>query len=113
MSVTTPTSSGAAATTPGAKRPAAITLEASARTRTDAVLFLSRLNGIPGFVEPRLVGGIDESGGDAAATGGSAATSFSFQVEIPVDDAIFGPGAKPKPAAAPSTPSTATQTTQP
>jgi Tfp pilus assembly protein PilN len=115
MSVTTPTSSGAAAATPGAKRPAAITLEASARTRTDAVLFLSRLNGIPGFVEPRLVGGIDEAGGEGGTSGGStaAASSFTFSVEIPVDDAIFGPGAKPKPAVAPTTSSTATQTTQP
>ena len=114
MSVTTPTSTGAAAATPGAKRPAAITLVASARTRTDAVFFLSRLNGIPGFVEPRLVGGIDEVGGDAASGGGTAGpVSYSFSVEIPVDDAIFGPGAKPKPAVAPSTPSTATQTTQP
>lgn len=112
MSVTTPTSADtAAAAAPGAKRPAAITLEASAKTRTDAVLFLSRLNGIPGFVEPRLVGGINPAGGDASATGAAAVASFTFSVEIPVDDAIFGPGARP---ATPGTaPSTTTQTTQP
>jgi Tfp pilus assembly protein PilN len=112
MSVTTPTSADTtAAATPGAKRPAALTLEASAKTRTDAVLFLSRLNGIPGFVEPRLVGGINPGGGDASATGTAAIASFTFSVEIPVDDAIFGPGARP---AAPATAqSTTTQTTQP
>jgi hypothetical protein len=112
MSVTTPTSADtAAAAAPGAKRPAAITLEASAKTRTDAVLFLSRLNGIPGFVEPRLVGGINPVGADASATGAAATASFTFGVEIPVDDAIFGPGARP---AAPATAqSTTTQTTQP
>jgi hypothetical protein len=112
MSVTTPTSAGtAAAAAPGAKRPAAITLEASAKTRTDAALFLSRLNGIPGFVEPRLVGGINPVSADASATGAAAPASFTFGVEIPVDDAIFGPGARP---AAPATAqSTTTQTTQP
>ena len=111
MSVTTPTSAdAAAAATPGAKRPAAIKLDASAKTRTDAVLFLSRLNGIPGFVEPRLVGGINPEGGDASATGSAAVASYTFSVEIPVDDAIFGPGARP---AAPVAPSTTTQTTQP
>jgi len=112
MSVTTPTSAdAAAAAAPGAKRPPAIKLEASAKTRTDAVLFLSRLNGIPGFVEPRLVGGINPEGGGTSATGTTAIASFTFSVEIPVDDAIFGPGARP---AAPATaPSTTTQTTQP
>ena len=112
MSVTTPTSADtAAAAAPGGKRPAAIKLEASAKTRTDAVLFLSRLNGIPGFVEPRLVGGINPEGGDTSATGITPVTSYTFTVEIPVDDAIFGPGARP---AAPATaPSTTSQTTQP
>ncbi len=112
MSVTTPTSAdAAAAAAPGAKRPAAIKLDASAKTRTDAVLFLSRLNGIHGFVEPRLTGGINPEGGDASPTGTTAPISYTFSVEIPVDDAIFGPGARP---AAPATaPSTTTQTTQP
>ncbi len=116
MSVTTPTSAGTqAAAAPGAvaaKRPAAITLSATAATRTEAALFLSRLNGIQGFVEPRLAGGINPEGGDAS--GGSAGpTGYSFTVEIPVDDAIFGPGARPAaPAPAPA-PSTTTPTTQP
>jgi Tfp pilus assembly protein PilN len=113
MSVTTPTTAdAAAASTPGARRPAAIKLEASAKTRTEAALFLSRLNGIPGFVDPRLVGGINPDGGDAAS-GGAAATGFTFSVEIPVDDAIFGPGARPAVPAQTAAPSTTTQTTQP
>lgn len=119
MAVTTPTSADAQAATTGtagAKRPAAITLDASATTRTEAVLFLSRLNGIPGFVEPRLTGGINaDGGGDTGTAGSTTPTGFSFSVEIPVDDAIFGPGARPAapaPAQAPA-PSTATQTTQP
>lgn len=118
MSVTTPTSAGTqAAAAPGAvaaKRPAAITLEASAATRTEAALFLSRLNGIQGFVEPRLAGGINPEGGDASG-GSSAPTGYTFTVEIPVDDAIFGPGARPAaPAPAPApAPSTTTPTPQP
>jgi Tfp pilus assembly protein PilN len=109
LAVTTPTSDTqtAAAATPEAKRPAAITLEASAKTRTEAALFLSRLNGIPGFVEPRLSGGINPAGGDDAT-----AKSFTFTVEIPVDDSIFGPGTRPVAPAAP-TQSTATPTPQP
>ena len=114
MSVTTPTSAGTQAPAPGAaaaSRPAAITLTATAATRTEAALFLSRLNGIQGFVEPRLSGGINPEGGDASS--GAAATGYSFTVEIPVDDAIFGPGARPAaPAPAPA-PSTTTPTTQP
>jgi Tfp pilus assembly protein PilN len=116
MSVTTPTSAdAAAASTPGAvaaKRPAAIKLDASATTRTEAALFLSRLNGIPGFVEPRLVGGINPEGGDATS-GSTTPSSFTFSVEIPVDDAIFGPGARPAAPAPAAAPSTTTQTTQP
>jgi Tfp pilus assembly protein PilN len=110
LSVTTPTSASqtAATATPQAKRPAAITLSASATSRTEAALFLSRLNGIPGFAEPRLSGGINPSGGDA-----TTAPSFGFTVEIPVDDSIFGPGARPAPPTAASTPSTATPTPQP
>ncbi len=116
MSVTTPTSAdtqAAAGTgTAGAKRPAAITLEASAPTRTEAALFLSRLNAVPGFVEPRLVGGINPEGGNSSSGGSVAPAGFTFSVEIPVDDAIFGPGARP---AVPATtaPSTTTPTTQP
>ena len=111
MSVTTPTSADAQAATgtPGAKRPAAIRLEASATTRTEAALFLSRLNGIAGFVDPRLTGGINPEGGDAGAT----PTGFTFSVEIPVDDAIFGPGARPTAPATTTAPSTTTPTTQP
>ncbi len=112
MSVTTPTSAatGATAGDPAAKRPAAITLSATAATRTDAALFLSRLNGIQGFVEPRLTGGINPAG---AADGSSGSGGYSFSVEIPVDDAIFGPGARPAPVPAAPAPSTATTTTQP
>jgi Tfp pilus assembly protein PilN len=112
MAVTTPTSAGTQAATPGspaAKRPAAITIEASAATRTEAALFLSRLNGIQGFVEPRLAGGINPEGGDA----GTTPTGYSFSVEIPVDDAIFGPGARPTAPAPAAAPSTTTPTTQP
>jgi Tfp pilus assembly protein PilN len=110
MAVTTPTSSAqtAAASTPESKRPAAITLSASAKSRTEAVLFLSRLNGIPGFVQPRLSGGINPSGGDE-----TKASSFTFTVEIPVDDSIFGPGVRPAAPKAASTQSTATPTPQP
>lgn len=116
MSVKTPTSADAQAAstgTPGAKRPAAITLEATASTRTEAALFLSRLNGIPGFVEPRLAGGINPEGGDATTGGSATPSGFTFTVEIPVDDAIFGPGARPAAPAPAAAPSTATQTTQP
>ena len=111
MSVTTPTTDTqtAAAATPQAKRPAAITLNASATSRTEAVLFLSRLDGIPGFFEPRLAGGINPSGGSDT----TAAASFSFTVEIPVDDSIFGPGARPSVPTTASTQSTATPTPQP
>ncbi len=110
LAVTTPTSDAqtTAASTPETKRPAAITLEASAKTRTEAALFISRLNGIPGFVDPRLAGGINPVSGDD-----TTAKSFSFTVEIPVDDSIFGPGARPAaPPAAPAQ-STATPTPQP
>lgn len=116
MSVTTPTSADAQTAATGtavAKRPAAIKLEASATTRTEAVLFLSRLNGIAGFVEPRLVGGINPEGGDTSATGSTAPTGFTFGVEIPVDDAIFGPGARPAAPGTTTAPSTTTTTTQP
>lgn len=103
LKVTTPTTDTqtAATTTPAAKRPAAITLEAGATTRVEAALFISRLNGIPGFSEPRLAGGINPvEAGDTSGPG------FAFTVEIPVDDSIFGPGARP-------TKSTATPTPQP
>jgi Tfp pilus assembly protein PilN len=117
MSITTPTSdqASAAAGTTGAnqKRPAAITLQASATSRTEAALFLSRLNTIPGFVEPRLTGGINPGGGAADGTS-STSTSYSFTVEIPVDDSIFGPGQRPAtPAAAPATAAPTTTPTQP
>lgn len=108
MSVTTPTSDAqtAAASTPNAKRPAAITLDAGATTRVEAALFLSRLNGIPGFVDPRLSGGINPTSGDDNST-----PAFAFTVEIPVDDSLFGPGARP--AASSTSQSTATPTPQP
>ena len=107
LSVTTPTSDTqtTATATPGAKRPAAITLEASATTRTNAALFVSRLNGIPGFVEPRLASGITPNEGND-----TTAPSFTFTVEIPVDDSIFGTEVRPATAA---TQSTATPTPQP
>ena len=108
LTVTTPTTDTqtAAATTPVAKRPAAITLEASSTSRVEAALFLSRLNGIPGFVDPRLAGGINPVAGNDTTE-----PSFTFTVEIPVDDSIFGPGARP--AAPAATQSTATPTPQP
>lgn len=114
MSITTPTSDQAAAATGGTgtaqNRPAAITLEASATTRTEAALFLSRLNSIPGFVEPRLTGGINPTGGGEEGT----ATSYTFSIEIPVDDSIFGPGQRPAaPAAAPAATAPTTTPTQP
>jgi Tfp pilus assembly protein PilN len=109
MAVTTPTGDTAAGA--NGERPAAISLSAFAKSRTEAALFISRLSGIPGFSEPRLVGGI--SGGNGAtdaASGASTATVYSFTVEIPVDDGLFG-SAKPAAAAsattstpAPSTP---------
>lgn len=107
LSVTTPTSDvqTAAAASPAAKRPAAITLEASATSRTNAALFVSRLNGIPGFVEPRLSAGIAPSEGDE-----TKATTYDFTVEIPVDDSIFGTEVRPVRA---TTQSTATPTPQP
>lgn len=107
LSVTTPTSDTqtTATATPGAKRPAAITLEASATSRTNAALFVSRLNGIPGFVDPRLSAGITPNAGDD-----TKATTYDFTVEIPVDDSIFGTGARPATA---TTQSTATPTPQP
>ena len=107
LSVTTPTSDvqTAAAATPAAKRPAAITLEASATSRTNAALFVSRLNGIPGFVDPRLSAGITPNEGDD-----TKATTYDFTVEIPVDDSIFGTGARPATA---TIQSTATPTPQP
>jgi Tfp pilus assembly protein PilN len=110
MAVTTPTSDAqtAAPSTPETKRPAAITLDASATSRTAAALFLSRLNGIAGFVDPRLSGGINPVGGDDAT-----AESFKFTVEIPVDDSIFGPGTRPTAPPAASTQSTATPSPQP
>jgi Tfp pilus assembly protein PilN len=111
MSITTPTSDQAASASAGTGtdqvRPAAITLQASSTSRTDAALFLSRLNGIPGFVEPRLVGGIDPDGEGEEG----AATSFAFSVEIPVDDSIFGPGQRP--VTPPAAPATAASTTTP
>jgi Tfp pilus assembly protein PilN len=107
LSVTTPTSDvqTAAAATPAAKRPAAITLEASATSRTNAALFVSRLNGIPGFVEPRLSAGITPHEGTD-----TTATAYDFTVEIPVDDSIFGTEVRPATA---TTQSTATPTPQP
>ncbi len=118
MSITTPTSdqaAQAAAPAPGAPaqpRPAAITLQASATSRTEAALFLSRLNSVPGFVEPRLQGGINPGGGGEGADAGPV--TYSFTVEIPVDDSIFGPGKRPvAPAAAPAPATSTTTPTQP
>jgi Tfp pilus assembly protein PilN len=107
LSVTTPTSDvqTTATASPAAKRPAAITLEASATSRTNAALFVSRLNGIPGFVEPRLSAGITPNKGDE-----TKATTYDFTVEIPVDDSIFGTEVRPATA---TTQSTATPTPQP
>ncbi len=97
VSVSTPTtaaagSTGAAGTTP--ERPAAITLTSHAMTRTSAALFISRLDAIPGFDQPRLQGGINPK---AASDGTTGSTGYDFTVEIPLDDGIFGsekPGAK-------------------
>jgi Tfp pilus assembly protein PilN len=101
LEVTTPTTADAA--TAGAKRPAAITLQGNAPSRTEAALFLARLNGIAGFVEPRLVGGIDEVAAADSATGSSAKAIYSFSIEIPVDDAVFGTTRPARPTAAPAT----------
>jgi len=98
---------------PTVKRPAAITIDAHALTRTDAALFVSRLDAIPGFDQPRLKGGInpEESTGTTGTTG---PTTYTFAVEIPVDDAIFGTIrglATPTPTAPAATGSTTSSTT--
>jgi Tfp pilus assembly protein PilN len=95
----------------GTEVPTAITLEGKATSRTAAVQFLSRLDALPGFEEPRLQGGINPEETE------SGPTVFSYQVEIPINDGIFGP-VKPTsaaaqastttPAATPSTPSPTT-----
>lgn len=94
IKITTPSGDAAAAAPSGptVKRPAAITVDAHALTRTDAALFISRLDAIPGFDQPRLNGGINPESGDAASGTGSATgpVTYKFAVEIPVDDAIFG-----------------------
>jgi len=104
LAVTTPTGGqGAApAAAPGQQRPASITLEARAPSRTEAALYLARLDAIPGFVGPRLSGGINTATapGDATTTKKAA---YSFTVEIPIDDAIFGSARPARPAAAPAT----------
>lgn len=106
LAVTTPTSAqGAASSAPGQQKPASITLKAHAPSRTEAALYMARLNAIPGFVNPRLVGGIN-TGGPAASTGSTTtatSTSYMFTVEIPIDDAIFGSARPVRPAAAPAT----------
>ena len=103
MSVTAPTGDQAAAT-PGALRPAAISLDASAKSRTSAALFVSRLAAIPGFVEPRLSGGINPDGDGKV---------FLFKVEIPVNDGLFGSKRPTTPAAPASTTSATATPTQP
>lgn len=106
LGITTPTGGAAAAGGAPNARPASITLEANAKTRTDAALFLARLNGIRGFVEPRLSGGINGAEGEDGA-----APTYSFTVLIPIDDAIFGPGKAPVAPAATPAPSTTTPPT--
>jgi Tfp pilus assembly protein PilN len=105
LSVTTPTSAQGAASGPGQQRPVSITLQAHAPSRTEAALYMARLNAIPGFVNPRLAGGINSGG--TASTGPTTTTvektSYTFTVEIPIDDAIFGSARPVRPAAAPAT----------
>lgn len=116
MAVTAPTGDQTGAAASGGERPAAITLEASASSRTSAALFVARLAAIPGFVEPRINGGINAGGG--AAAGGSTGTTtstavrYTFNVEIPVDDTLFGSGYKPA-ASTTNAPATTTTPTQP
>lgn len=68
-------------------------------------MYLARLNAIPGFVDPRLAGGINSStaGTSGGTTTTSKATSYTFSIEIPIDDAIFGSARPARPAAAPAT----------
>ena len=91
LNVEAPTSESASATaTPGTARPAAIKLTAAALSRTDAALYLARLNAIPGFVDARFA----LSGGGASG-GSDKEPGINFSIEIPVDETIFGPGAGP------------------
>ncbi len=97
IKVTTPT--GTDSTTTGAALPTAITLSGKALSRTAAVQFISRLDAIPGFEEPVLKGGINP---DESENG---PTVYTFQLEIPINDGVFGP-VKPKSATAATTPTT-------
>lgn len=101
IKVTTPTSSASGDTAV----PTAITLSGKALSRTAAVQFISRLDAIPGFEEPRLVGGLNPADSETGPT------TFSFELEIPINDGIFGP-VKPKSATA-AAPAAATNTTTP
>ncbi|HRC07953.1 MAG TPA: PilN domain-containing protein [Miltoncostaeales bacterium] len=100
IKVTTPTSG----TSTDANLPTAISLSGKAMTRTAAVQFISRLNAIPGFEEPRLIGGLNPADLE------DGPTTYSFELEIPINDGIFGP-VKPKAAAA--APAAASNTTTP
>lgn len=100
MSITTPSTAATAASTgttgTTSERPAAIVLTARSLDRTSAALFISRLDAIPGFDQPRLQGGINPKA-SGSGTSTSGVTTMEFTVEIPVDDGIFGPN---KPGAA-------------
>ncbi len=114
IKITTPSGDAASASSSGGptvKRPAAITIDAKALNRTDAALFISRLDAIPGFDQPRLGGGINP---EVASGENSGPTTYTFTVEIPVDDAIFGTIrglATPSPTAPAGTTSTTSSTT--
>lgn len=99
ISVETPSAASGAGT--AAAMPTAITLIAHAKTRTAAVQYIARLDGLPGFEEPSLKGGIDPEEGKPG---------YKFEVEIPINDGIFGPN-KPSQATAASTGSTTTSST--
>ena len=106
VAVKTPTSQTTGGTaTPGQQRPASITLQANAPSRTEAAMYLARLDAIPGFVDPRLAGGINAGADASSGSGGTTAkaTSYTFSIEIPIDDAIFGSARPARPAAAPAT----------
>lgn len=105
IAVQTPTS--AAGSTAGSELPTAITVEGHALSRTTAVQFISRLDAIPGFEEPRLQGGLNPEESDDGAP-----VTYSFALEIPINDGVFGP-VKPARAAAPAAASTTTATPTP
>lgn len=105
LSVKTPTGESADTASGGGTvlRPAAITVEGLSTSRTAAALFLSRLSAIPGFDNPRLGGGIDPSESDTGS-------GYTFTVEIPVDEQIFG---NVRPAIPGETPAASASTTTP